>query len=219
MVSLNYRGLANSSGVYVIWNSHTCRTYVGSCKRFKTRWAEGHVRSLLNGKHKNRFLQADFNKCQDELGHTDFLEFDIVKHMPGSSRLERLEEEQIWITLIFDKGHRCYNLSVFAISREGCRSKNPEETSHRMSEARRGTKHWLYGKSVSDEIKAKISESKLGNKHSDETKEKMSVAKQGAKHPFFGKHHTVETKAKIAELRREYWRKRKDSLITEKVTS
>lgn len=64
-----------------------------------------------------------------------------------------------------------------------------------MSLSRQGPKHWLYGKHVSQATKAKISTAKLGGKHSAETKEKM------------------------AAKRREYWRKRKESLITEKVTS
>ena len=64
---------ANKPGIYKIINTRTNRIYVGQAKEFKKRWF-GHRTSLLSGKHFNKFLLADFNKCKTELGNDDFLE-------------------------------------------------------------------------------------------------------------------------------------------------
>lgn len=135
MTYFNYNGLSESSGVYVIFNSHNWRIYVGSSKRFRTRWKDGHVRSLLLNKHSNKFLQADFNKCKELLGHDEFLEFHVLENMPRSTREERLKVEEKWIKVHFDGGKNCYNLSDKAISREGFGSFDPEETKRKHSEA------------------------------------------------------------------------------------
>lgn len=139
MVQFNYQGLSKSSGIYVIFNSYNWRLYVGSTVEFKNRWKQGHVGSLLNKKHSNKFLQSDFNKCKTLLGHDDFLEFHVLKNMPGSSREERLAVEEKWLKVHFNNGKQCYNLCDRAISREG----------HTNKEAR---------KPLSDEIKKKMSE-------------------------------------------------------------
>jgi len=58
------------------------------------------------------------------------------------------------------------------------------------------------GKRLSDDHKAKISESKTGvyrDTFSDEWIENLSKAKSGDKNPMSGKHHSDETKKKISE--------------------
>lgn len=137
MVRFNFQDLSKSSGVYVIFNNHNWRIYVGSTKEFKHRWADGHIGSLVGNKHKNRFLQSDFNKCKEILGHDNFLEFHILENMPGSTREERLSIEEKWLKVHFDRGKNCYNLTDRAISREGCGSKDPEETRRKHQEASR----------------------------------------------------------------------------------
>ena len=52
-----------------------------------------------------------------------------------------------------------------------------------MSEASKGEKHHLYGKSPSEETKRKLSEAHKGKTISNETKEKMSEAHKGRKNP------------------------------------
>jgi len=49
----------------------------------------------------------------------------------------------------------------------------------RMSEAKIGNRHPLYGKTHSSETRRKISESKKGKKKSEEHKQKISAARQG----------------------------------------
>lgn len=140
MTHFNYNGLANSGGIYIIFNSHNWRIYVGSTMRFKTRWNDGHVRSLLLNKHSNKFLQADFNKCKTLLGNDDFLEFHIIQNMPGSTKQERLGEEEKWLKVHFDHGKNCYNLCDRAISREGTGAKDSTKTSKLISDA--SLKRW-----------------------------------------------------------------------------
>lgn len=234
MTISHFDGLAKSSGIYLIWNSHTWRTYIGSCKQFHQRWIYGHLRSLLANKHQNKFLQADFNKCKEELGHDDFLEFHIIEDMPGSSREARLAVEDVWIKLLFDNGRKCYNLRDSATSREGCRSRNPKETNRKIAQAMKGRK-------LSEDAKRRIGEASRQRKISNETREKMSRAHQGKHLPEevknkigrsgtlnhrFGKclskeerqklsdahkgnRHTEETKIKMALARKLYWEKRR----------
>lgn len=55
------------------------------------------------------------------------------------------------------------------------------------------------GKQLSEEHKAKISETLKGNKLSEQTKGKISEATKGENNPMYGKHHSEEAKKKISE--------------------
>ena len=59
------------------------------------------------------------------------------------------------------------------------------ETKAKMSEAKKGDKNPNYGKELSPEHRAKISESKKTKNLSSETKAKMSEAKKGERHPRY----------------------------------
>ena len=91
-----------------------------------------------------------------------------------------------------------------------------DECRKRMSEARRGEKHWNYGRHWGDDFKKKLSEihkgrevpiewrekmskSKKGKKFSEEHKKSISESKMGDKNPMYGKH--LSDKAK--QLRHE----------------
>ncbi|CAK0879983.1 unnamed protein product [Prorocentrum cordatum] len=76
-----------------------------------------------------------------------------------------------------------------------------ESSKRKMSAAKRGDRHHLFGKNHSEETKKKISAAKRGQTFSEETKQKMSAAKRGDRHPFFGKNHTEESKKKMSETR------------------
>jgi hypothetical protein len=90
---------------------------------------------LLNNKHQNKFLLNDFNKYREELGHDDFLEFHVLEVMENSTKEERNKQEEELIAQSFDGGKQCYNLTLKAVSREGCLSKKPEETRKKLSDA------------------------------------------------------------------------------------
>lgn len=122
-----YEGHSLKSGIYKIINQLNGRIYIGSAKRFKTRWSQ-HTSSLRNQKHQNKFLQADFNKCGEEA----FI-FEVIEVTGNKTKEERLLIEDGYIKQYFDFGRNCYNLCNRAISREGSLSKEPEVTAKKCS--------------------------------------------------------------------------------------
>ena len=80
-----------------------------------------------------------------------------------------------------------------------------KEVIQKISEALKGNTFWL-GKHHSDESRKKISASMKGKLKgrtlTDNVKKKMSVLKLGEKNPFYGKHHTEESRKKMSESRR-----------------
>ncbi len=178
------------SGIYTITNKLNGRIYVGSAKKFKDRW-RSHRYSLRNNKHCNRFLQADYNKCGSEA----FL-FKIIELTDGKSKEERLLIEEKWIEQYYDSGNKCYNLCIRAISREGCRDKNTQQTKEKRRNA--GLKNMESPEFRSASIESlrinllKNGPPNLGNRYSAETKKIMSV-----KH--LGKLKSEETKSRMSE--------------------
>ena len=79
-----------------------------------------------------------------------------------------------------------------------------EEAKNKISKAVRGKNHPLYGKSVSDETKKKMSNSLRGRIMSDESREKMSKSHIGrpGTYGFKGKSHTEET---IQNMKNRKW--------------
>jgi len=207
-MKLIYNEHSIKSGIYKILNTHTDRIYIGQAKEFKNRW-KGHQRSLLNNKHQNRFLQADFNKCREELGHDDFLEFHVLEVLEGSTKEERNKREEELIALWFDGGKQCYNLTLKAVSREGCPSRNPDETRRRMSEAgkkainparfRPGMIPWNKDEKglFSEDTIEKIKKARACQVFSEETRAKMSSSQ-------CGRICTKEMKRKIGEKNSEH---------------
>lgn len=102
-MKIDYKGQANSNGIYRIINTVNQRVYYGSAKRFKSRFAS-HNNLLLNNKHSNAFLQFDYNKC----GTMAFV-FEVVELVEGTKQ-DRLKREQFYIDQYFDGGKNCYNL-------------------------------------------------------------------------------------------------------------
>jgi len=113
-----------------------------------------------------------------------------------------------------------YNLCDGGIGTTGFT--HSEETKQKQSEANKGEKSYIYGKQLSEEIKNKMSRSKLGKQLSEETKQKMSdaqrsrsknipkynrqrskksEAKIGKNNPMYGKHFSEETKKKQSKLK------------------
>jgi len=77
-----------------------------------------------------------------------------------------------------------------------------EETRRKMSEALKGEKNPLFGKHPSEETRRKMSEAQKGKHPSIETRRKQSEAKKGENHPMFGKHLSEETRRKMSEARK-----------------
>lgn len=232
-MQFHYQEHSRKAGIYKIVNTHTGRVYIGQAREFKERW-RGHSYSLLRSKHQNRFLQADFNKCREELGHDDFLEFHVVEVMENSTKEERNTREEELLTQWFDGGKQCYNLTDRAVSREGCPSKDPEETFRKLREinrkrmedpaAREKMRLLHLGKPKSPEAIEKMREAKCGKVFTDEHKAKLSAAKLGRKQTpehienaartRRGRKHgplSEETKQKLSLAAKQRWAERKES--------
>lgn len=175
----NYNEQSLKPGIYKIVSIRTSRVYIGQAKEFKARW-NGHRRSLLSGKHQNRFLQADFNKCREELGHDNFLEFHVLELLPSSTKEVRNQREEVWLAQWFDGGKQCYNLTPHALSREGAKDRSPEASFQRRSAAVKGRKHSPEAiRRMSAAQMASNNPRNTGKTLSAETKEKISKANQG----------------------------------------
>jgi group I intron endonuclease len=175
-MKFHYQSNANLPGIYKILNTHTNRVYVGQCKLFKVRWNQ-HKLALIANRHQNKFLLNDFNKCFEELGHDDFLEFHVLEVIEGSTKEERNLKEEEWIAKFWDKQNSCYNFHQKVDGKEKSHySSTPKETRKRKSEAAKGKPSPMKGKY-----------------HSEESKKNMSHAQQRMKISQFGVHHSLKT--------------------------
>lgn len=188
-----YEGHSLKSGIYKIINKINGRIYIGSAKRFKTRWSQ-HTSSLRGQKHQNKFLQADFNKCGEEA-----FVFEVIEVTENKTKEERLMIEEGYIKQYYDKGNNCYNLCDRAISREGNPSKDPEATRNKLrgkvpwnKGKHTGIEPWNKGKTdvYSEETLEKIRQARAVQVFSEGVKEKRA-------NKLRGRARSNETKAKI----------------------
>lgn len=148
----------------------------------------------------NRFLLNDFNKCKEELGHDDFLEFHVLEVMEGSTKEERNQKEEEWIQKFYDQQQSCYNLKQKVESTDrSCWSYNSVETSKKISSANKGRKAWNKGLKFSEEYRQKLSVAHVGKSASSETKQKMSESHKAEKAPWFGKKLSEKHRQKLSE--------------------
>lgn len=82
-------------GIYKITNKANNKKYIGQSNNVENRLKNGHLKPLLNNKHKNEHLQAAFNKY----GIQNFL-FEIIEECEEDLLNER---EQYWIEY-----YKCY---------------------------------------------------------------------------------------------------------------
>lgn len=168
-MKFNYQTHANKPGIYKITNTHTSRIYIGQAQKLKNRWND-HKRHLLYGTHSNKFLQNDFNKCREELRHDDFLEFDVLEVMEGSTKEQRCAREEVLIQKVWDQCVNCYNIKKEVASKDRtCYSRTPEETSKIISE--NSKKYWS-----DPEWKAAQLEKMKLNAQKEEYRAKLSVS-------------------------------------------
>lgn len=114
-------------GIYQIKCIVSSRFYIGSAVNIYTRWTN-HKRLLRQGKHYNKFLQAEWNKY----GSTSF-EFSVLEI---SEKDIRMECEQKWLNTLFDNQTQCYNMQPFAGT---CRGRMvSKETRAKISKANLG---------------------------------------------------------------------------------
>lgn len=195
---LEYNNSEKQSGIYRITNLSNGRVYIGSATPFKRRWNR-HCNALIQGRHKNHYLQADFNKCG-----SDAFVFNVLEVVEGT-REDILAREQIYLDLYHDDCLQCYNMCKIAGSTEGY--KHSSESKAKIAASSKGRRLTpetcaklsisSTGKKMSPEAKAKMSAAK--KLMSDETKAKISAANKGRPPPNKGKKASDETKAKISK--------------------
>lgn len=88
-----------------------------------------------------------------------------------------------WLRKISDASRK--RSSQIARSRRGQRLS--KETRQKISEAKSGRKHHMFGKHHSKKTRERISNSRMGAVLSDETRQKISEAMSGERNPNFGK--------------------------------
>lgn len=182
------------SGIYKITNKINKKCYYGSAVDFNTRWSL-HRSELKNNIHGNKHLQAAYNKY----GEVAFI-YSILMACPEK---ELLIYEQHWLNAFWDGGKTCYNICKIAGSQLGCKRSDEIKAKMRASklkehkekisisvsatmtpEHRKRLSAAKLGKKASEEAKANMSKSKLGNtnclgyRHSEEAKSNMSAAQK-----------------------------------------
>jgi group I intron endonuclease len=202
----NYKNSANKPGIYKILNTHTNRIYIGQASRFERRWAD-HTNNLRKDKHCNRFFQNDFNKCKEEVGNDDFLVFEVLEVMEGSSRRERTLREQYWLDQYYDQQKQCYNLKAKAQGMPKCVSEDHSErmrklwkTKEHKEKCAKATKEWW----SNPENKAQWLKINTENTKDPERRAKVSASTKAYNATTKGK------KAKSAYMKKLWTKRAKD---------
>lgn len=185
-------------GIYKITNKVNSKAYIGQSQDIERRWTK-HRRELNNNSHVNKHLQSAYNKY----GADSFV-WEIEEECEESL----LDDREIFYIEKYDSFNNGYNQTIGGSGTRGY--KLSEETKQKLSEARKGEKHPMYGKHHSEETRKKISEA---NKNpSEEIRKRKSEARKG-KHlseehrrklieSRKGKHHSKETRKKMSEARK-----------------
>ena len=150
----------NRSGIYCIFNMRNGKLYIGSAKKLIDRTTR-HIKDLMVGKHRNRYLQRAWNKD----GIISFL-FIVIEYCDIDKLIER---EQYWFSQ-FDFDNQLYNLCPVAGSSLGV--KRSDETRKKLSER-------CKGRVQSEETRNKLSNVAKGRTFSEETRKKLSEAAKG----------------------------------------
>ena len=96
------------SGIYIIINNKTGRSYIGSTTNFKQRW-QNHKTRLRRGAHDNPYLQHSWNKY----GESAF-EFKVLEYL--NKPKEIYLAEQFWMDVYRLEGKELYNCGLVACS-------------------------------------------------------------------------------------------------------
>ena len=215
-------------GIYCIVNRLNKRKYYGSSKDVFMRY-ENHMKELTRNIHHNIFMQRDFNKIG--IKAKDLFELYIIEYTSFSNPKDLLLYEQTFIDLNLGG----YNLAPagggdtlsshpdkeLIISK---RNKTLLNNYEKLTENERKEKYGhpgelngMYGKTHTEEVKKKITESNKGRippnkgkklEEGHPARDKISNSKKGKtmgeNNHFYGKHHSEETKKVLSEKAKIY---------------
>lgn len=154
------------TGVYSIVNRVNGRVYVGSSSRSVCGRCKGHRESLLEGRHRNRYLQRAWNKY----GAGAF-EFKVLERCGPDKCVAR---EQVWIDRLRSADPRYgYNLSPTAGSVRGL--KHSAESRAKKSQSAKE-------QFSTDEGRRKASEAAIRRWSDPEQRSMASMKSRGRKH-------------------------------------
>jgi len=196
-----------TSGIYGIFQGN--RVYIGQSSGIDHRW-ETHKSDLKLNKHHCQFLQRVYNKYG--LSSLQFSTLEVCQ----LSGLDDLETK-VW------EDYEAKGFTMMNSKPEGgvLRGENHPHYGRKLSPYQRekfitsGKDHHMFGRTHTDEAKAKISKAGLGRTHTAEAKAKIAERSKGENNPMFGMSgdknprfgiaHTAETKDKMSKSSVKYW--------------
>lgn len=187
------------SGIYQWVNNVNGMSYTGQAidiqKRLQEHYKSYELNQLVekvNKFYSNIHLQRAIKKY----GLNNF-SIHILEFIPAGEEQNLTIREQYYMDLVSEEMK--YNISPTAGSSLGV--KHSEKTRDKMSTAKSGENHPLFGKSHSSETRKKMSAAQsgensqmFGKTHSLETSQKMSATKSGENHHLFGKTPSENTR-------------------------
>lgn len=180
--------------IYKIACVENGKFYIGSTVNKNQRWAR-HRKDLRAGVHKNKNMQASWNKY----GEAAFV-FTVVEEVADQGLLMQVEQRHLDACV---GQPDCFNHNKFAdapwrgMKGEGTPNygkKASTETLAKMSEVRTGEKHWNWGKAIPPATVAKIRATNLAYPHAERrhTPEEIEKIRQAS----IGRPQSALTRAK-----------------------
>jgi group I intron endonuclease len=184
--------------IYRITNMANGNFYIGSAESFARReWQ--HKYALRRNEHKNPRLQAAWNKYGEEM-----FVFEVLEEVPPDRTAFDIENTYLMRVVGQED---CYNINVDAyVPRLGI--PHTEASKAKVSANRKGKhagkEHYRFGKTVSEETKAKIGDAQRGKpkapgrKVSAEGRAKICAAAEAGHYGHWaGRSHTEASKEKL----------------------